>query len=252
MRLHHQAALAFAVLALSPAAHAQDATGDNAFTLSGSATFTSQYRFRGVSLSDEDVAVQGSLTLSHASGLYVGTWGSSLAGFGSLGGGNVEWDALIGYSTEIAGATIDGGLFWYFYPGTSGTDIAELYLTVSPPPIVGDLSGKFGVFYAPKQDSIGDEDSWWAFADFAYPVGPLALKAHVGYSIGDSTLAGPGGGYLDYMIGVDLNWRNLMFNLSWVDTDIGKSEADAFYGGGDKRGRDIVDGAVLFSVSATF
>ena len=63
-----------------------------AITISGSATLTSDYRFRGVSQSDEGMAVQGGFTISHESGLYAGTWGSNLAGWGTFGGANMELD----------------------------------------------------------------------------------------------------------------------------------------------------------------
>ena len=37
-------------------------------TVSGSVGLTSQYRLRGISMSDEDIAVQGGITLTHSSG----------------------------------------------------------------------------------------------------------------------------------------------------------------------------------------
>jgi uncharacterized protein (TIGR02001 family) len=38
----------------------------------------SDYRFRGISQTDKDFAVQGGLTVSHESGLYASVWGSSV------------------------------------------------------------------------------------------------------------------------------------------------------------------------------
>lgn len=73
------AVLFIAALASTPA-YAQDEEPTEPFTVSGGATLVSDYRFRGVSQSDEDLAVQGTITISHESGLYVGTWGSNLAG----------------------------------------------------------------------------------------------------------------------------------------------------------------------------
>ena len=45
-------------------------------TVSGNVALVSEYRFRGVDLSDSDPAIQGGISVSHSSGLYVGTWGS--------------------------------------------------------------------------------------------------------------------------------------------------------------------------------
>lgn len=64
---------------LAMAAAAQN--GDNnssSFTISGNATIVSDYRFRGVSLSDGDFAIQGGIDISHDSGFYAGIWGSSI------------------------------------------------------------------------------------------------------------------------------------------------------------------------------
>ena len=68
-----------------------------AITVSGAATLTSDYRFRGVSQSDEGMAVQGGITLSHSSGFYAGAWGSNLAGWGTFGGANMELDLIAGF-----------------------------------------------------------------------------------------------------------------------------------------------------------
>ena len=47
-------------------------------------------------------------------------------------------------------------------------------------------------------------------------------------------------------------WKNLTLNVSYVDTDMGGTSADAFFAGGDKRGRSIVDGAAVVSLTAAF
>ena len=65
---------------LATASGAQDAAEEaSAITINGAATLTSDYRFRGVSQSDEGMAVQGGITIGHESGFYVGAWGSNLA-----------------------------------------------------------------------------------------------------------------------------------------------------------------------------
>lgn len=231
---------------------AQDAAGN--FTLTGSATGISQYRLRGVSVSDEKPALQASLNVAHKSGFYAGLWASSLDGFGTYGGADVELDVIAGYTTAVASATVDGGLVLYTFPGTRGHTYTELFGSVSH--AIGPVNAKLGVYYAPKRRSIGDADHVYPFADFAWPLEgtPVTLKAHLGYTTGTgSVYAGPRGHYLDYSVGADLAWRALTFNLSYVGTDIRKSEADAFYTvPGGKTGRRLVDGAVLFSVTAAF
>ena len=88
--MFYRVAAAVAALAFSVPALAQEAP--KPITVSGSAAIVSDYRFRGVSQSDRALAVQAGLTVSHESGLYVGTWASNLAGWGTFGGSNTELD----------------------------------------------------------------------------------------------------------------------------------------------------------------
>lgn len=216
-------------------------------TITGSAGLVSQYRFRGISLSDEELAAQAGITATHESGFYAGTWASSLAGFGSFGGSNVELDVFGGYSAALSDTTtLDVGLLWYLYPGTDGTDYAEPYASIKT--TFGAATAKFGVAYAPEQDAIGSEDNWYVYTDLStgFADSPVVVKGHLGYSTGDSTLT-PTGDYLDWLVGVDLTWKSLTFGVAYVDTDISGAEAAAA-----TFDRDIVDSAVVFSLTAAF
>lgn len=242
------AAIITLILSSLSTAHAQDMAADapEALTLTGSAALASQYRFRGISLSDEELAIQGSINLNHFSGFYVGTWASSLAGFGSFGGSNVELDVYGGYKTSIGDATVDIGLLWYLYPGTDETDYTEIYASIGG--AFGPASAKLGVNYAPDQQAIGDSGNIYIYGDVlgGIPNTPVTLKAHLGYSDGSSTLA-PTGEYLDWLVGADLTWKNLTLGVAYVDTDI--KDEGAFFSVGDK---DIVDSAVVVSLTASF
>lgn len=259
--------------AVPTVAFAQEKTADPV-TLSGAATIASDYRFRGVSQSDEQLAVQGGLTLTHSSGLYAGVWGSSLAGWGTFGGANIELDLIAGYKVPIADkATLDVGLVWYMYPGgADNSDFAEPYAKLSG--TAGPATLTAGVAYAPRQyalanvsnapDSRGQkEDNLYIWGDGALAIAgtPLTAKAHIGYSDGNpglgpnGTSVAPTGHYWDWSIGIDAVWRNLTLNLSYVDTDIGRAEAARlqpnFSKGLDGSGA-IADAAVVASVTAAF
>lgn len=250
-------ATALALVAAAPAFAEDEAAAPEeskaSVTISGSAALVSQYRFRGVSQSDEDLAVQAGLTATHDSGFYVGTWGSNLAGFGSFGGSNMELDVFGGFKKEVSGVTLDAGLLWYLYPGTDGTDYAEPYASVSG--TLGPATLKLGAAYAPKQDAIGDDDNLYVYTDAsaAIPGAPVTLKAHLGYTTGKgSTLAGPDGDYVDWLVGADFTYKMLTLGVAYVDTDIGKTAADTFYTSGATPGRRIVDGAAVVSLTAAF
>ncbi|RZM23354.1 MAG: hypothetical protein EOP67_48585, partial [Sphingomonas sp.] len=108
-----------ALAAATPAFAQDEATAPpKEVTVSGSVGLVSDYRFRGVSQSDENLAVQGGITIAHKSGLYIGTWGSNLAGWGTFGGANMELDLIAGYKLPVGGGgTLDVGATWYMYPG---------------------------------------------------------------------------------------------------------------------------------------
>lgn len=218
-------------------------------TITGSAGLVSQYRFRGISLSDEKLAVQGTVNLNHESGLYAGLWSSSLDGFGELGGSNVELDLYAGYKKQIgSGLTLDAGLLYYAYPGSTGGDFEflEPYANISG--TIGPATAKVGVAYAWDQDALTGNSNIYLFGDVAsaIPNTPVTLKAHLGYSKGDTPLT-PSGDYLDWLIGADLTVRTLTLGVAYVDTSL--SGAEAAMGGAT---RDIVDSAVVFSLSAAF
>lgn len=268
-------AIAAALIAASApfAAHAGE-TGTADLIVSGSATLTSDYRFRGVSQSDKNMAVQGGLTVSHASGPYLGAWASNLAGWGTFGGANMELDLLAGYKAKLSdNAALDVGLTWYMYPsGANDTDFAEPYAKLSG--TSGPFTVTVGAAYAPKQYALANvsnapnsrgqkQDNLYIWTDGAAAISgtPLTAKAHVGYSDGNpglgpnGTSVAPTGRYWDWSLGIDAAWRNLTLNLSYVDTDITAAEAARlqpnFSMGQDGRG-SIADGAVLASITAAF
>lgn len=218
-------------------------------TITGSVTIASQYRFRGVSLSDEEVTLQGTINVNHESGFYAGVYGYSLDGFGELGGSNLELDLYAGYRREVAnGVTLDAGLLYYAYPGSSGGDFEffEPYANVSG--AIGPVTAKVGIAYAWEQDALGGSDNLYVFNDnsLAIPNTPIALTSHIGHSSGGSVLA-LGSNYLDWSLGATATYRNLTLGVAYVDTDA--KEAQAIAAGATK---DIVDSAIVATLTVSF
>ncbi len=202
--------------------------------LSGNVNLVTDYRFRGISFSDENLALQGGLDLAHSSGFYLGTWGSNLGGFGTFGDPNLELDIYAGYGGDFGGVgTFDVGVLYYLYPGAAGNnDYIELYGSVGAE--VAGAEATVGIAYAPDQDSIGD-DNFYAYGDLGYgiPNTPFSLSAHLGYTNGSLGFGGTGSSpagfevfdddYLDWSIGVSTELYGLSLGLSYVDTNIGKT-----------------------------
>jgi len=275
--------VAAVLLAILPAAaEAQSDAAPPPLAVSGSAAIVSDYRFRSVSQSDDHPAVQAGITLTHESGLYVGTWASNLAGWGTFGGANMELDLIGGYKAKISPTgTLDVGLTWYVYPGGANTtDFAEPYAKLSG--TIGPASLLAGVAYAPKQRAIGKwydggasaaagvydhpgakGDNLYLWGDGAYAIAgtPFTAKAHVGHSWGqdglgpNATAVSPTGHYWDWSLGADTTYRNLTLGLAWVDTDIGQRRSaylqPSFSKGQDGTG-SIAGSRLLVSLTAAF
>lgn len=266
------AALAASLIAIPAAAQDAETDPPKAIEVTGSVALVSDYRFRGVSQTDKQFAVQGGFTATHESGFYASLWASNLSGWGTFGGANMELDVVGGFSTKLGGGTIDVGLTWYMYPGGADvTDFAEPYVKYSG--TVGPLSLLAGVAYAPKQKALGnfsntpeshgqsqDNVYVWGDASAGIPSTPLTLKAHVGHSNGNpglgpnGTSIAPTGEYWDWTLGADLALGPLTLGVAYVDTDITKAKAAYLQPNfsSTKDGSTIAGSQVVFSISASF
>lgn len=260
-------------LLLAAPAHAQIG-GVGPFDLSASATVTSDYRFRGISRSDRDVAVQGGLTVTHESGLYAGVWGSTVKGWGAVGDADAELNLVGGYSAPLGPVTLDAGMTWYLFPGSApDSDYVEPFVRARGD--LGPASLTLGLAYAPKQRALGNAmagvhpdarpgakgDNLYLWGDLGagVPGTPVTLKAHLGYSDGNPGLSAngfslaPTGHYMDWKLGADIAAGPLTFGLAYVDTDIGASRAATLPGLARPDGSaSAAGGRVLVSASIGF
>jgi uncharacterized protein (TIGR02001 family) len=209
------ACAAFGSMAAAPA-YAQDAAeeeeAEGPITVSGGIAVVSDYRFRGVSLSDKDFAVQPTITIKHESGFYVGAWGSTLA---ENAGEDIELDLYAGFSGGDA-VTYDIGATYYVYPGLSSINYVEvtgkLGTTVGPVTLGGQLS------YVPSQDNVGNRDNIYVAtnASFAIPDSPITLTGSVGYEDGAFTGVDS---KMDWSLGATASVSGFTLGVSYVDTN---------------------------------
>jgi uncharacterized protein (TIGR02001 family) len=243
-RLFAAALFALPGLAAVPAA-AQDIPGP--IDVSGGVDVVSDYRFRGLSLSGGDVAVQPTITLSHDSGLYLGAWGSNIEDTPAFG--EVEVDLYGGYATDVApGTSIDLGLTYYLYPdgerAAGPSDYVEATGKLSH--TLGPVEANARISYAPSQASLGHDDSVYLAAGLSagIPTTPLTLTASAGYTDGGLAALAPGGHYWDWSLGASASFGPVIAGLKYVDTDIPATGVKAV----DK----IFDSGVVFSIGFFF
>lgn len=196
--------------------------GESGLEISGNVALVSDYRFRGVSFSDGDIALQGGIDIGHSSGFYVGTWASSISGGTAFG--ELELDIYGGWSGDVAdGVTIDVGLLYYIYPTGDApgidTDYFEPYASISTQ--LGPVGATFGVAYAWDQNSLGDQDNLYLYSDFelAIPETPVTLTAHLGYTDGVFATDISGNSF-DWGLGASYAITdNLSIGVNYVDTE---------------------------------
>ena len=172
-------------LVLPAAAHAVD--------LSANVAAVSDYRFRGISLSDRDPALQGGVDLALDSGLYVGSWASTIADYG---GADVEVDVYAGYAGEVGLLDYSVAASAYLYPGGSGVNYGELQ---------GEVGGSLGparlaleLAYVPDQKNIASDNFYIGpKLSVGIPATPLTFNLRGGYEDGFYD------GKIDWEAGVD-------------------------------------------------
>jgi uncharacterized protein (TIGR02001 family) len=205
--------IATALLLPALPAMAQDAASPE-FDVSATITAVSDYRFRGVSLSDRDPALQGSVEVSHSSGFYLGAWGSTIKGTSA----DVEVDLYGGWRGKAGALDLDASAVAYVYPGSSNLNYVEMLASAAT--TIGPAQLKLGAAYAPSQSHIGGADNVYLYgeANAGIPSTPVTLKAHIGHE--DGSLAGPTGKKWDWSVGADVVLDRFTLGLSYVDTNV--------------------------------
>ena len=235
-----------------PIAAAEPAAPTSAFTINGTAAVVSDYRFRGLSQTDKNFALQGSLTVSHSSGFYVSVWGSSIDDYVAAGG-DQELDLIAGFKKTFGGTTVDVGALYYYYPGSSkiianyNSDFIEPYIAISH--TVGPVTAKVTANYAPKQRALAfihaKDDNLYTALDLSATVMGFGLSGHLGHNFTRSFLD-VGRHYTDWGVGASYTWKALTFGVNYVDTSLPKYYALS------GTGKDIAKGGVVGSIGVSF
>ena len=217
---------------------------DDGFQFSGNVALVSDYRFRGISQSDEEFAVQGGFDAEFGPGFYIGTWGSSVdfdTNEPGTADGSLELDYYGGWASTIGDTDfgIDVGYIYYDYPGDDGGvgDYQEFYIGTS----WKDLSLQVNYsddYYAETGDF------WYISGGYSFTLlEDFTIDLHVGYNMleeGEGFLSSDEDEYTDYSVTVTYSWAGLDWSLAYVGTDL--DEDDVF-------DTDWADDTAVFSVA---
>ena len=235
-------ATALAAAAALPGMASAQATSPH--TIAGNVGVFSDYRFRGISQTFVQPAIQGGIDYSHASGLYLGNWNSNVSGL-SYTDGTIEMDIYGGYKFSAGGIGLDVGLLQYLYPGAEAGgvkyDTLEAY--------VGASWKWFTLKYSITLDDFfgvaNSDGSGYLDLSASYELAPkLMLVAHYGNQTVENNSAAD---YEDYKIGLTYDLNGWLLGLAYIDTDITLNATNA---AGDTE--DLAKGTVVFSVSKSF
>lgn len=187
----------------------------NAGELSGIATLTSQYIYRGLASSDGHPALQAGLDFESDSGLFVGAWASTIDLPSPDGGRDMELDYYAGY--EYASAkpvSVSLSLVRYSYPGSSADrsyDYTELLLGMS-------LNKRYSIELGYSDDLYGRD----AIGRHVELRGDWPLRSAwvVNAGVGLNDLEDLGASrYLYWDVGASARFSWLTVDLRWYDNE---------------------------------
>jgi uncharacterized protein (TIGR02001 family) len=197
------------------------------FTYSFTVTGTSDYVFRGVSQSDNDPALQGSVNIGYGI-FYAGAWASSID-WDTDPNAEIEIDYYAGIKPTWGKFNFDFGVLYYTYPSSTDSTIygsadnLELKASVSTE-VIDKLTATGTIYYAP------------GVHDFEYTVfeGTLAYALPKVW-VFDPTISGTYGyqdasgprttiDYSYWNAGITLAVDKLAFDFRYWDTDLSDSE----------------------------
>jgi uncharacterized protein (TIGR02001 family) len=177
------------------------------------ATWVSDYDWRGVTQSGQNGAFQLGGTYTADSGVYAGLWGSTLST------GATEIDEFVGFSGgDMIG--YDVGVNYYSYPNNKDWNFGELYAGISHGPV------GLKVWWSPDfggKGTAGHTSAFYVEGNGTFPIPAMegvSFLAHVGYSDGDGIRDYYGAGqkhYMDWNAGFGYDIGNFNTFVKYVD-----------------------------------
>jgi uncharacterized protein (TIGR02001 family) len=226
------AMLGAAILVGTALTNPTSVSAQDKLSLTGNAAVVSDYRYRGITQTRFDPALQVGADLGLPNGLYAGVWATNIKWIKDAGGkGSSEVDLYGGYKTELSkDLLLDVGVLRYQYPGNSYKQISTLNDNANTTELYGALSfGPATIKYSHATTSLfgykNSKGSGYLDLMASFDLGGgWTIVPH----LGRQTVDGAGNGkysYTDYSLAVTKDWSGVLLGLSWVGTDV-KDKAD--------------------------
>lgn len=215
------------------------------FSLILNAGMYSDYWSRGTSQTQGDPALQGSVTLSHSSGAYLGVWSSNVD-FGHSSKTRQEIDYYAGYFWQISdNISLDTAYYRYEYPKESSLNYTEYYTKLTA------YGFNIGGYYS--DDLYGNQSYLYSFAGYTADL-PKEVTLDLTYGNVDykddyffSKRGGSRDNYNLWMAKLKKQAFGLNWSVAYADSSLTKAECLSFNGWDD-----ICSSTVIFGVDKTF
>ena len=231
--------------ALPMLSHAED-TNPLSFNLS----LTSDYRYRGISQTRLDPALQGGADYAAPNGLYVGTWLSTIRWINDAGGdADVEWDVYGGYKGALAnGLGYDVGVLAYQYPSNHlhpSADTTEVYGALS----FGPATVKYSHSVTNLFGFSDSKNSGYLDLSASFDLGGgFSLAPHVGYQ---KVAHHSDASYTDYALTLSKEVAGFGLSAAVVGADTKRINGVKAYAS-PANGKDLGRAGLVLAVRKTF
>jgi uncharacterized protein (TIGR02001 family) len=237
--------------------------------LTANVSLTNDYRYRGISQSNLQPAIQGGFDYAHSSGFYIGNWNSSISWISdaaSASGNNasapIEMDFYAGYKYEWSkGFTADIGVLQYYFPTSGATgfttnpNTTEVYAAQNF--TFDSVTGFLKFSYAATTIFGFSNSAGSNYTDLTvnYDTGVwgLTLNAHAGYQYVAGTASGASVSnnslysYTDWKLGVTKDFGSgLTLGVAYLGTNAKKG---AYV---NPQGKALGGDTVLATLTKTF
>jgi len=211
--------------ALLLAGHAHVATAQNAPGITATLEAASDERRRGLSWSDGEAVLRGSVSVPVADGLSLDGTATTLWGSNRHGGADAVLDLGATYARDLGGFRLTAEGRYHLFPGASNQGYGEVGAIAGF--TLGPANLDLGARYAPRQSAIGGDNLYLSTsAAVGIPGTPFTLSGHVGRSSGDvrdplrAARLRPDGNYWDHGVALDWYQGRWSAGLRYADTDI--------------------------------
>jgi uncharacterized protein (TIGR02001 family) len=187
----------FSTAAFAQSAPAAAPEAPEVSPITANVTITNDYRYRGISQTNYQPAIQGGFDYAHESGFYIGNWNSTINWVANTTNNGVkapiEMDFYGGFKKELIGEGFasDFGILQYYYPQTGGNynsamlnpNTTELYAAQNF--TFGPVTGFVKVNYS-LTNIFGIPNSAGSFypdltANYDTGIWGISLNGHIGY-----------------------------------------------------------------------